>query len=293
MKPVKTAVIPCAGLGTRFLPASKSIPKEMLPLVDRPIILHIVEEAVAAGIEHVIFVTGRYKSAIEEFFDRNFELEHTLEKAGKTDLLEKIIKISKLVTATSIRQKDPLGLGHAVLTAAPAVGDEPFAVLLGDEIMYGSPTVTEQLAGVYLKTGKSVIAVMEVEESEKHKYGIAETKIPLKKGDYSEITNLVEKPSPGETKSRLALPGRYVFTPTLFKILREAKPSKHGEIQLTDAMLKLAQTEGLLAYDFEGRRFDAGDKLGFVCANIEFGLMHPEIGGSLKKYILQLASKLK
>lgn len=290
---VRKAVIPVAGLGTRFIPASKSIPKEMLPLVDRPIILHIVEEAVAAGITDIIFVTGRHKTSLEEFFDRNYELEDTLARQGKTELLQKVKNISEMVNIISVRQKDPLGLGHAVLCAQNAVGDEPFAVLLGDEVMHGTPTVTAQLTDVYSKEGKSVIAVMEVAESEIGKYGIAETEKKFGKKEYSKITSLIEKPTKSETKSRLALPGRYVFTPTLFRILKETKPSKLGEIQLTDAMLKLAQTEGLLAYDFEGARYDAGDKFGFVCANIEFGLKHPEIGGQLKKYIMDLAGKLK
>lgn len=292
-KTVRKAVIPVAGLGTRFIPASKATPKELLPIVDKPIIMHIVEEAVASGITDIIFVTGRHKTSIEEFFDRNYELEDTLEKQGKTDLLKKLRAVSEMANIISVRQKNPLGLGHAVLCAKNIVGEEPFAVLLGDEIMIGEPTVTKQLADVYSAQVKSTIAVMEVEQSEISKYGIAETEGPLKKKDFSKITNLMEKPSQGETKSRWALPGRYVFTPSLFRILKETKPSKSGEIQLTDAMLKLAQTEGLLAYDFVARRFDAGDKFGYVCANIELGLEHPEIGPQLKKYIKSLAEKIK
>lgn len=289
---IRKAVLPVAGLGTRFIPASKTTPKEMFPLVDKPIILHIVEEAVAAGIDTIVLVTGRHKTSLEEFFDRNYELEDTLAKQEKHELLEQVQRVSKLVNITSVRQKNPLGLGHAVLCAQPIVGNEPFAVLLGDEVMHGSPTVTEQLAQVYKAEGKSVVAVMEVPENDISKYGIVETKKTLAKKDFSEITNMVEKPKMGETKSRLALPGRYVFTPSIFKILSETKPSKQGEIQLTDAMLKLAQTEGMLAYSFTGDRYDAGDKLGFVTANIEFGLKHPEIGSALKKYIKDLAGKL-
>ncbi len=292
IKPVRKAVIPVAGLGTRFLPATKSIPKEMLPLVDRPLILHIVEEAVEAGIEEIIFVTGRHKSSLEDFFDRNYELEDTLAKQDKLELLKIAKYVSELCRVVSVRQKDPLGLGHAVLCAKSVVGDEPFAVLLGDEVMDGSPNVTKQLVDTYLKTGKSTVAVMNVEESEVKKYGIAELKSEIKKKSYSEIIKLIEKPNLTETKSRWALPGRYVFTSTLFKVLEEAKPGRGGEIQLTDAMATLAETEGLLGYNFDADRYDAGDKLGFVCANIEFGLKHPEIGEDLKKYIKILAERL-
>ncbi|MBK9293808.1 MAG: UTP--glucose-1-phosphate uridylyltransferase GalU [Oligoflexia bacterium] len=290
---VRKAVLPVAGLGTRFIPASKATPKEMFPIVDKPIILHIVEEAVSAGIDTIILVTGRHKTSLEEFFDRNYELEDTLAKQNKDHLLKEVQRISKLANILSVRQKNPLGLGHAVLCAQSAIGDEPFAVLLGDEVMYGKPNVTEQLVNVYNKEKKSTVAVMEVDQSEVSKYGIAETKKNPGKMEFSEIEHLIEKPKPNETKSRLALPGRYVFTPTIFKILRELKPSKLGEIQLTDAILKLAQTEGVLAYSFNAERFDAGDRLGFVTANIEFGLKHPEISEPLKKYIKEKAEKLK
>jgi UTP--glucose-1-phosphate uridylyltransferase len=290
---IKKAVIPVAGLGTRFLPASKATPKEMFPLVDRPIILHIVEEAIAAGVETIVFVTGRHKSSIVEFFDRNYELEDTLEKTGKYDLLETVKKISQMVNVISVRQKNPLGLGHAVLCAHHVVGNEPFAVLLGDEVMHGSPTVTEQLANIYKKENKSVVAVMEVPEKDISKYGIVDTKEAISKGKHSAITSLIEKPKLGETKSRWALPGRYVFSPTIFKILKDSKPGKNGEIQLTDAMATLAASEGIQAYSFTGDRYDAGDKLGYVQANVEFGLKHSEIGPELKKYISSLAEKLK
>lgn len=288
---IKKAVIPVAGLGTRFLPASKSIPKEMLPLVDRPIILHIVEEAVAAGVEDIIFVTGRHKTALEEFFDRNYEVEDTLAKQGKTDLLELIQKISNMVNVISIRQKNPLGLGHAIYCARPVVGKEPFAVLLGDEIMTGSPTVTEQLARTSEREKRSVVAVMEVPETEVHKYGIVKID-PSSDKKLFKVTGLIEKPQLKEAPSRWALPGRYVFTAGIFEALRDTTPTKQGEIQLTDAMVKLMEREGLLAYAFANQRFDAGDKFGYICANVELALQHPEIGKSTKQYILDLAKRL-
>lgn len=290
---VRKAVIPVAGLGTRFLPASKSIPKEMFPLIDKPLILHIVEEAVQAGITDIIFVTGRHKTSLEEFFDRNYELEDTLQKQGKNDLLAKAQYVSRLARVISVRQKDPLGLGHAVLCAKSAVGDEPFAVLLGDEIMFGEPNVTAQLTQAYIKNKASTIAVMPVADSETKKYGIAEIQgHQIDKGTSQRILNLIEKPGPKETKSRWALPGRYVFSPNIFNSLEQTKPSKQGEIQLTDAMLDLAKLEGLFAHYFEAERHDAGDKLGYVCANVEFGLRHPEIGQDLKQYLKNLAERL-
>jgi UTP--glucose-1-phosphate uridylyltransferase len=289
---IKKAVIPVAGLGTRFLPATKAVPKEMLPIVDRPIILHVVEEAVAAGIEDIIFVTGRHKTSLEEFFDRNYELEDTLERQGKKDLLETARKISNMVNVISVRQKNPLGLGHAVHCAKSIVGNEPFAVLLGDEVMHGSPTVTQQLAKVYEKEGLSTVAVMEVPQEDVKKYGIVKIE-PSKDKKTFKVLDVVEKPSPKDAPSRWALPGRYVFSPEIFRCLEDTKPSKNGEIQLTDAMTKLVTKEGLLAYAFDGLRFDAGDKLGYISVNLEFALKHPEIGSATRQYVLDLAERLK
>jgi UTP--glucose-1-phosphate uridylyltransferase len=291
-KNIKKAVIPVAGLGTRFLPASKAVPKEMLPVVDKPIILHIVEEAVAAGVEDIIFVTGRHKHALEDFFDHSYEVEDTLLKTGKEDLLKITKKISEMVNIISIRQKSPKGLGHAVWSAKPAVGNEPFAVLLGDEIMFGKPSVTQQLANVYEKQGLSTIAIMDVPKTEVSKYGIADLGKSLDKKT-SHIKGLVEKPKPQDAPSAWALPGRYVFSPKIFDCIEKTKPSKNGEIQLTDAMVALIKAEGLLAHQFSAERFDAGDKLGYLKVNVEMALKHPEIGSEFKKYLVQLAKTLR
>lgn len=290
---VRKAVIPAAGLGTRFLPATKTVPKEMLPIVDRPIILYIVEEAVRSGIEDIILIAGRNKTAIEDFFDVSYELEDKLERDGKLHWLEQVQQIRSMANVISIRQKQPLGLGHAVLCSKPIVGDEPFAVLLGDEIMISGPkeeTTTEILVKSYAATGLSTVAIMEVPESDVSKYGIVEGE-PDSTGKIR-IRNVIEKPSPEQTKSRWALPGRYVFSPRIFEYLQETKPGKNGEIQLTDAMTKLAQDPGLLGSGFTARRYDAGDKFGFLQANIELALEHSELGSELKQYLKSLAAKL-
>jgi UTP--glucose-1-phosphate uridylyltransferase len=293
MKKVKKAIIPAAGLGTRFLPATKTIPKEMLPIVDRPTILYIVEEAVRAGVEDIILIAGRGKEAIEDFFDCSYELQDKLAKDGKHDWVEQLIKIQNLANVISIRQKQALGLGHAVLCGRPIVGDEPFAVLLGDEIMISTPqqkTVTEQLAGFYESTGISTVAIMEVPKEEVSKYGII-AGTPHGNGAIK-IQTIVEKPSVSETPSRWALPGRYVFTAPIFQYLQKTKPGKNGEIQLTDAMVELAKTHGLLGAPFEARRFDAGDKFGYLQANIEMALEHPEVSPRLREYLKGLAQRI-
>jgi UTP--glucose-1-phosphate uridylyltransferase len=293
MTKVRKAIIPAAGLGTRFLPATKSVPKEMLPIVDRPILLFIVEEAVRAGIEDIILVAGRQKGAIEDFFDVSYELEDKLEKDGKHEWLTMLKKIRSMANVISIRQKQPLGLGHAVLCGQPIVGNEPFAVLLGDEIMISKPdeeTTTEILAKHFSSTGLSTVAVMEVPEADTSKYGIVEGE---KNSDGTiRVRNVIEKPAKGQTSSRWALPGRYVFDARIFQYLQETKPGKNGEIQLTDGMTQLARSPGLLASGFSARRYDAGDKLGFLQANIELGLEHPELKTSLRDYIKTLAAKL-
>lgn len=292
-KKVTKAIIPAAGLGTRFLPATKTIPKEMLPIVDRPSVLYIVEEAVRAGIEDIIIIAGRQKHAIEDFFDVSYELETKLENDGKTQWLENLKRIESLANIISIRQKVPLGLGHAVLCGKPIIGDEPFAVLLGDEIMISredQPTTTETLTRLWDSTGLSSVAMMQVAAKEVSKYGIVEGE---DQGNGTiRVRNLIEKPNVGQTNSRWALPGRYVFSSDIFQYLEETKPGKNGEIQLTDAMVQLARGPGLLASEFQSRRYDAGDKLGFLQANIEIALEHAELGDPLRVYLKELSSHL-
>ncbi|KYG70751.1 UTP--glucose-1-phosphate uridylyltransferase [Bdellovibrio bacteriovorus] len=293
MSKIKKAIIPAAGLGTRFLPATKTVPKEMLTIVDAPIILYVVEEAVQAGIEDIVLIAGRYKYAIEDFFDTSYELEDKLHKDGKEKLLERVIKIRDKANIISIRQKHALGLGHAVHCGLPIIGKEPFAVLLGDEItmgFHGQPNVTSQLVKSFEETGTSTISVMKVSDKDVSKYGIAEVE-DTNKG-YFQVTSLMEKPKPTETKSRWALPGRYVFDNHIMDILHNAKPSLNGEIQLTDSMKVLCNDKGLNAMTFTAERYDAGDKLGYLQANIELALQNPELGPEMKHYILQLAQKL-
>lgn len=261
---ISKAVIPAAGLGTRFMPATKTIPKELFPIVDRPILMYNIDEIVAAGFDEVILVIGPTKQAIEKYFDSSF----------------------KDIKVTFVRQEKALGLGHAVLTAADAVGDEPFAVLLGDEIMLAKPgqrSGIAQLAKVYEETKTSAVAVMEVPEKDVVKYGIVAVK---EKGpNLWTVLDVVEKPAVADAPSRLALPGRYIFSPEIFAYLRTTKPGKNGEIQLTDGMTQVAKNHGMLALQLDTVRFDAGDKLGFMQANIEIGLQHPEIGPALEKYL--------
>ncbi|AHZ85530.1 UTP--glucose-1-phosphate uridylyltransferase [Bdellovibrio bacteriovorus] len=294
MPRVKKAIIPAAGLGTRFLPATKTVPKEMLTIVDAPIILYVVEEAVKAGIEDIILIAGRGKHAIEDFFDTSYELEDKLAKDGKEKLLERVTRIRDSANIISIRQKQAMGLGHAVLCGLPIVGKEPFAVLLGDEItmgFHGEPNVTSQLVSSFEETGTSTISVMKVEDKDVSKYGIAE--IEEKSTGFFKVTSLVEKPKASETNSRWALPGRYVFDNAIMDILQNAKPTLNGEIQLTDSMKVLCAQHGLNAMTFTAQRFDAGDKLGYLQANIELALQNPELNQELKSYILSLAEKLK
>ncbi len=289
---VKRAVIPAAGLGTRFLPATKSVPKEMLPIVDRPILLYVVEEAIRAGIEDIVIIAGRGKNEIEDFFDHTYELEDKLAKDGKEDLLRLIRQISEMVNIISVRQKQPLGLGHAVYCSRGVVGDSPFAVLLGDEIMMSGPnekSVTEQLVEIFAEKMVSTVAVMEVDLPEVVKYGIVDA-VECGHGLFK-IRSVVEKPTVDQAPSQLALPGRYLFTSKIFEYLRETKPGRNGEIQLTDAMTELARGEGLMGTTFSAQRFDAGDKFGYIQANIELALMHPEIGPRVHQYLTQRFSK--
>lgn len=280
---VRKAVIPAAGLGTRFLPASKAIPKEMLPLYDRPTIEYIVEEAVNSGIEEILIILGRNKTSIEDHFDKSFELETLLERDQKTELLRKVQKISNMAEIHFVRQKQALGLGHAVLCAKSFVGQEPFAVLLGDDIVDATVPCTKQLVEAFQKEQKSILGVQEVSLEDVSKYGIVKGN---KIGDNLwQVQHLVEKPTREEAPSNVAILGRYVLTPAIFDILSRTKPGKAGEIQLTDALLELSLQEGMFAKVFEGNRFDAGDKLGFVKATLNFALKDSQIAQELKSYL--------
>jgi len=290
MKKVKKAVIPAAGLGTRFFPATKTIPKEMLPIVDRPTILYVIEEAMQAGIEDIVLIQGRGKTAIEDFFDISYELEDKLVKDGKGDVLKQIEKIRSSVNIISVRQKSAMGLGHAVRCAKPVVGEEPFAVLLGDEITLTTKpqdNVTAFLAQQYEKTGHSGVWVLPVERENTHKYGIVDLgKSPLSDlGNGQKILGVVEKPKSDVAPSLWALPGRYVFESRIFDILDQIPAGHNGEIQLSDAMNVLAKESVMNAYSFSARRFDAGDKLGFLIANIEVALDRPELKNDLIQYL--------
>lgn len=282
MKKVRKAIIPAAGLGTRFLPATKAMPKEMLPIVDRPTIEYIVEEAIASGIEDIIIVTGKGKRSIEDHFDRNFELEENLREKGKYELLDKINQSSK-VEIHYIRQKEPKGLGHAVWCARNFIGDEPFAVLLGDDIVQAEKPCLQQLMEQYDETGSSVIGVQQVVEENTHRYGIIDPS--GQEGRRYQVSNFVEKPEQGTAPSNLAIMGRYVLTPEIFGFLDKQRAGAGGEIQLTDAIQELNQVQDVYAYDFEGKRYDVGEKLGFIQTTIEFALQHESLRGDLLQYL--------
>ncbi|MBO1582804.1 UTP--glucose-1-phosphate uridylyltransferase GalU [Bacillus sp. XF8] len=275
MKKIRKAIIPAAGLGTRFLPVTKAMPKEMLPIVDKPTIQYIVEEAVASGIEDIIIVTGKGKRAIEDHFDNAFELEQNLLEKKKFELLEKVQASSKMVDIHYIRQKEPKGLGHAVWCARKFIGDEPFAVLLGDDIVQAEKPCLRQLMDEYDKTLSSVIGVQTVPEEETHRYGIID---PLEQvGRLYQVSDFIEKPAQGTAPSNLAIIGRYIFTPEIFKFLEEQNIGAGGEIQLTDAIQSLNEIQRVFAYNFEGKRYDVGEKLGFVRTTIEMALQHEEL----------------
>ena len=289
MKKVKKAIIPAAGLGTRFLPATKAMPKEMLPIVDRPTIEYIVEEAIASGIEDIIIVTGKGKRAIEDHFDRNLELEENLMNKGKFDVLEKINQSSK-VEIHYIRQKEPKGLGHAVWCARNFIGDEPFAVLLGDDIVRAEIPCTKQLMEQFDATGSSVIGVQNVSDEETHRYGIID---PIfSNGRCYEVSNFMEKPAQGTAPSNLAIMGRYVLTPEIFGFLEIQETGAGGEIQLTDAIQKLNESQKVYAYNFDGIRYDVGEKFGFVKTTIEMALENKEIKDELTEYLLAKVKEL-
>lgn len=278
---IRKAVIPCAGLGTRFLPATKATPKEMLPIIDIPMIQYIVEEAVRAGIRDIIFITGRNKDSIVDHFDYAFEIETVLERKGNSALAEVSRNIAKLCNIITIRQKNPMGLGHAVLCAEPVIGDEPFAVLLGDDLVDSKVPCIGQLMEVAEKQQGSVVGVMEVPEREVSKYGIiGGTRIDSK---LTRVNTLIEKPSQSEAPSRLAIPGRYVLSSSIFDILRKTPPGKGGEIQLTDGLKTLAEREKLFAYEFDGTRYDTGDRIGYIDATLAFALKRPDLSEDVKR----------
>ena len=288
MKKITKAVFPVAGMGSRFLPATKATAKEMLPVVDKPLIQYAVEEAVAAGITDMIFITGRNKRAIEDHFDKAYELEATLEAQGKKELLRIVQEVvPKNINCIYIRQSEPLGLGHAVLCAQPIVRDEPFAVILADDLIDGDVAVMKQMVDVYMRHQSSVLGVQDVPRSQTKQYGIVSA--TNMEPNVEKVNTIVEKPSPEEAPSTLAVVGRYILTPRIFQHLREVKPGAGGEIQLTDGIAALMQYESLLAYRFDGLRYDCGSKLGYLQAQVAFGLKHKEIGAEFAAYIKTLA----
>ena len=281
---IRKAIIPAAGLGTRFLPATKAQPKEMLPIVDKPTLQYIIEECVTSGIEEILIITGRNKKSIEDHFDRSVELEMELEKSGKEEMLKMVREISDMVNIHFIRQKEPRGLGHAILCAKTFVGNEPFAVLLGDDVVYNdNKPCLKQLIDCYEEYKTSVLGVQTVEPQDVNKYGIVGG-LHIEDRVYK-VKNLIEKPAVEEAPSNVAILGRYIITPKIFEILENTKPGKGNEIQLTDALLELIKHEAMYAYDFEGRRYDVGDKLGFLQATVEYALRKKELRDGFIEYL--------
>lgn len=285
MQKVKKAIIPAAGLGTRFLPATKAMPKEMLPIVDKPTIQYIVEEAIESGIEDIIIVTGKGKRSIEDHFDNNFELEDNLINKEKFELLDKVNQSSN-VDIHYIRQKEPKGLGHAVWSARKFIGNEPFAVLLGDDIVQAEKPCLKQLIEQFDETQSSVIGVQKVDHDQTHRYGIIDPSTI--EGRRYQVNNFVEKPEQGTAPSNLAIMGRYVLTPEIFDFLEKQETGAGGEIQLTDAIQNLNELQKVFAYDFEGRRFDVGEKLGFIRTTVEFALQNKEFGNEVEEMLREL-----
>ena len=284
MKKVRKAVFPVAGLGTRFLPATKASPKEMLPIVDKPLIQYAVEEAVAAGVTDMIFVTGRSKRAIEDHFDKAYELEAELERKNKTEMLEFVRNLlPKNINCIYIRQAEPLGLGHAVLCAKPVVGDEPFAVLLADDLLDGNPPVLKQMVDTYDYYRCSVLGVQDVPRADTRSYGIVDARKVAERIEH--VSAIVEKPKPEEAPSTLAVVGRYILTPRIFHHLENVRPGAGGEIQLTDGIASLLSEEQVLAYRYDGQRYDCGSKLGYLQATVVFGQRHPEVGAAFSQYL--------
>ncbi|MHA6534497.1 UTP--glucose-1-phosphate uridylyltransferase GalU [Paenibacillus sp. BAC0078] len=287
---IRKAVIPAAGLGTRFLPATKAQPKEMLPIVDKPAIQYIVEEAVRSGIESIIIVTGRNKKSIEDHFDKSVELEQTLLDKGKMDLLREVQGISALASIHYIRQKEPLGLGHAILCAEQFIGDEPFAVLLGDDIMVSEPPALSQMMKLYEQSEQTIVGVQQVPRSEVGKYGIIASGGSVK--GVHVVSGLVEKPAPQAAPSTNAIMGRYILQPSIFSVLSRLERGAGGEYQLTDALHEVCRSEGLLALDLQGKRYDIGDKFGYIQATLEMGLQREELRPLLLPYLRELLGSL-
>ena len=290
-KNIKKAIIPAAGLGTRFLPATKAQAKEMLPIVDKPTLQYIIEEAIASGIEEILIVTGRNKKSIEDHFDRSVELELELEQKGKTAMLEMVQDISNMVNIHYIRQKEPKGLGHAIHCAKSFIGNEPFAVLLGDDIVDASTPCLKQMIDAYDEYKTTVLGVQEVARENVDKYGILDVK-HIEDRVYK-VKDMVEKPSIEEAPSNIAILGRYIITPEIFNILENQEPGKGGEIQLTDALQTLATKEAIYAYNFEGRRYDVGDKLGFLEATVDFALKRPELRDDFIEFLKTKSDKIE
>ena len=288
---VRKAVIPVAGLGTRFLPATKAIPKEMLTVVDRPTIQYIVEEAVASGIEQVIFITSAGKSAIENHFDYDFHLDYVLKEKKKIVLGEELNNISNLIDIVSVRQKKPLGLGHAIWTARHVVGDEPFMVMLGDDLVLSKTPCAKQMLDLFDDVQESIVAVQRVPEDQTFQYGIVEGE-PMERERTHKVKRMIEKPAPGTTDSDMAIIGRYILMPEIFDLLGRTTPGHGGEIQLTDALQALGKKREMYAYEFDGTRFDAGDKMGYLKAILAYGLAHNKLGAGLKAHIKELAAGL-
>ena len=284
---IRKAVIPAAGLGTRFLPATKAQPKEMLPIVDKPTLQYIIEECIESGIEEILIITGRNKKSIEDHFDRSIELEMELEKSGKQEMLKMVKNISNMVNIYFIRQKEPKGLGHAIHCARTFVGNEPFAILLGDDIVYNEKKpCLKQMLECYGEYKTSILGVQKVPRENINKYGIVETK-HIEDRVYK-VKGLMEKPNIDQTNSDIAILGRYIVTPKIFEILENLEPGKGGEIQLTDALLKLLKEEAIYAYIFEGKRYDVGDKLGFLQATVEYALRRDELKNDFLKYLKEI-----
>ena len=280
---VKKAIIPAAGLGTRFLPATKSQPKEMLPIVDKPTLQYIIEEAINSGIEEILIITGRNKKSIEDHFDKSVELELELEQKGKVEMLEMVREISNMVNIHFIRQKEPKGLGHAIYCAKSFIGNEPFAVLLGDDIVDSETPCLKQLIGAYDEYKTSILGVQEVAKEDTCKYGILDVK-HIEDRVYK-VKDMVEKPSIEDAPSNIAILGRYIITPEIFNILENQEPGKGGEIQLTDALQVLGESEAIYAYNFEGRRYDVGDKLGFLEATVDFALKREDLKNEFMEFL--------
>ena len=283
-KKIKKAVIPVAGMGTRFLPATKAIPKEMLTIVDRPTIQYIVEEVVASGIEEVVLITSAGKSAIENHFDYDFQLDTVLQEKNKTQLREELHNISNLIDVVSVRQKRPLGLGHAIWMARDVIGNEPFVVLLGDDLVRSAVPCCKQMIDLYNTVGTAIVAIQRVPLDQTFQYGIVEGEETEHERTFK-VKRMVEKPAPGTSSSDMAIIGRYLLMPEIFDLLAKTTPGHGGEIQLTDALLALANRRGMYAYEFTGRRYDAGDKLGYLKAIVDFALEHPTLGSSFKEHL--------